>query len=279
MTSSPAVRAAAMHRLEGGHAGRPATLEERHLGLDHRHHPGEGLHAAQAERAEPVGRSSGSPHCSSRAADGSMPAHSGPVPATAAATLAREPGRRSSGSAMGHSSSVRRTRRTPWRQHQRSISRRIRTGARGSRKVAVPTWTASAPAMSSSTASSPVITPPTPMMAASGWAARTSNTARTATGWMAGPDSPPPAGPDPRTGRRRSTSMAMASTVLIRVTASAPAPRAAPATSARSATVGLSLAHRGSPGSARPPRPPPRRWPSASGRTSGAGPRRWGSSR
>ena len=37
---------------------------------------------------------------------------------------------------------------------------------------------------SSSTASRPVITPPTPMMVASGWAARTSNTARTAIGWM-----------------------------------------------------------------------------------------------
>ena len=42
--------------------------------------------------------------------------------------------------------------------------------------------------------------------------------------------------------------MAMASTVLTSVTASAPAPRAAPATSATSATVGLSLAHRGSAG-------------------------------
>ena len=42
--------------------------------------------------------------------------------------------------------------------------------------------------------------------------------------------------------------MAMASTVLIKVTASAPAARAAPATSATSATVGLSLAQRGSAG-------------------------------
>ena len=46
--------------------------------------------------------------------------------------------------------------------------------------------------------------------------------------------------------------MAMASTVLTSVTASAPASRAAPATSARSATVGLSLAHRGRPGQCSP---------------------------
>ena len=39
--------------------------------------------------------------------------------------------------------------------------------------------------------------------------------------------------------------MAMASAVLIRVTPSAPAASAAPAISARSATVGLSLAHSG----------------------------------
>src|ERR1035438_5061246 len=69
---------------------------------------------------------------------------------------------------------------------------------------------------------------------------------------MAGPDSPPPAGPDPRTGRLASTSMAMASTVLTRVTPSAPAERAAPATSAMSETVGLSFAHRGSAGQCLP---------------------------
>ena len=76
--------------------------------------------------------------------------------------------------------------------------------ARGSANVAVPTWTATAPASISSSASHPVATPPTPMIGRSGRAAWTSWTARTATGWMAGPDSPPP--PAPSAGRRVSRS-------------------------------------------------------------------------
>ena len=89
-------------------------------------------------------------------------------------------------------------------------------------------------------------TPPTPTIgqrrACAAW---TSNTARTATGWMAGPDRPPPR--PPSTGRRVSTSMAMPSTVFTSVTASAPASAAAAAMSARSAAFGLSLAQRGRP--------------------------------
>jgi hypothetical protein len=42
------------------------------------------------------------------------------------------------------------------------------TGADGSPKIAVPTWTAAAPASTSSSASSPVRTPPTPMMGTAG---------------------------------------------------------------------------------------------------------------
>ena len=60
--------------------------------------------------------------------------------------------------------------------------------ARGSQKLAVPIWTASAPASMSSTACSPLLTPPTPTMAACGKAARQSYTARTATGRMAAPE-------------------------------------------------------------------------------------------
>ena len=86
------------------------------------------------------------------------------------------------------------------RDSQRSSSRRMRAGARGSAKVAVPTWTADAPASTSSAASAPLATPPTPTIGRSGWAACTSWTARTATGWIAGPDSPPP--PAPSAGRR-----------------------------------------------------------------------------
>jgi hypothetical protein len=55
-----------------------------------------------------------------------------------------------------------------------------------------------APASSSSTASTPGPRPPTPTMGRSGSAACTSCTARTATGWIAGPDRPPP--PPPSTG-------------------------------------------------------------------------------
>src|SRR6266550_4091880 len=84
-----------------------------------------------------------------------------------------------------------------------------------------------APARRSSTASSPDVTPPTPTMAASGKATRQSYTARTATGWMGGPDSPPP--PAPSRNERVSGSMAMPITVLISVRLSAPASRAAAA--------------------------------------------------
>ena len=75
--------------------------------------------------------------------------------------------------------------------------------ARGSANVAVPTCTATAPASSSSVASHPVATPPTPTIGRSGRAAWTSCTARTATGWIAGPDSPPPPAPSAGCARRR----------------------------------------------------------------------------
>ena len=64
--------------------------------------------------------------------------------------------------------------------------------ARGSRNVAVPTPTALAPASSISTASSPVVTPPVPMIGTPGNALATSCTARNATGLIAGPERPPP---------------------------------------------------------------------------------------
>src|SRR5450631_4187410 len=74
-------------------------------------------------------------------------------------------------------------------------------------------------------------------------AARTCQTARTATGRMAGPDSPPVT---PATwGRSRSVSMTMASRVLIIVSPSAPAFTQARAISTMSVTSGLSLAKTG----------------------------------
>src|SRR6202034_645115 len=87
--------------------------------------------------------------------------------------------------------------------------------------------------------------PPTPTIAALGNAFLHSTMARTATGRSAGPDSPPP--PAPRTARRVLGSTTMARIVFTNVSPSAPAPRAAPAISQTSGTLGLSLAHRGSP--------------------------------
>ena len=99
--------------------------------------------------------------------------------------------------------------------------------------------------MISSTASAPVATPPTPTIGRFGRAACTSNTARTATGWMARPDRPPP--PPPSAGRRCSRSITMPITVLTSVTADAPASCAAAATATSWSVLGLSLAHTGRP--------------------------------
>ena len=71
-------------------------------------------------------------------------------------------------------------------------------------------------------------TPPTPTIGRSGSAACTSYTARTATGWMAGPDSPPPPVAEPRRPARSRRRWPCPSTVLTSVTASAPAPRRGP---------------------------------------------------
>ena len=136
MTSRPAVAGRGHHRFEGGHSARAPSLEERHLGLDHRHHTGERLHAAQAERAEPVGRVGQAPP-SSRAGEGSMPAHSGPVRATAAADDLGETagGRVSHGPLLGQFAH-------PADAVPRAPPFDLRAGsgggARGSRKVAVP---------------------------------------------------------------------------------------------------------------------------------------------
>ena len=103
----------------------------------------------------------------------------------------------------------------------------------------------------------------------------TSNTARTATGWIAGPDSPPPRGPDPSRKRRVSGSMAMPITVLTSVTASAPASWAALGDLGEVRHVGAEL------GPSRPPAPAGRlaarpSWPRPSGRTGRGPPRCWG---
>ena len=77
------------------------------------------------------------------------------------------------------------------------------------------------------------------------WAWRTSCTARTAIGWIARPDSPPP--PAPSAGRRVDGSTTIPSIVLTSVTASAPAACTASATSTMRSVFGLSFAQRGRP--------------------------------
>ena len=81
------------------------------------------------------------------------------------------------------------------RAHHASISRTIRSGARGSANVAVPTPTAVAPASIISIASTPVVTPPVPMIGTPGNARDTSHTARNAIGLIGAPVSPPPPAP------------------------------------------------------------------------------------
>ena len=126
-------------------------------------------------------------------------------------------------------------------------SRETRAGAEGSWKTAVPTDTAEAPARMNWRASRPVLMPPMPRIGTSGIAACTCHTQRTATGRIAGPDSPPvtPA----RAGRRVSVSMTMPSSVLIMLSPSAPASTTARAISTMSVTSGDSLASTGMRGS------------------------------
>jgi hypothetical protein len=107
----------------------------------------------------------------------------------------------------------------------------------------VPTATSDAPASRNSSASRPVRTPPVPMIGTSGSASRTCQTQRTATGRMAGPDSPPelPAS----AGRSDTGSMTRPGSVLIIDSPSAPADTHAFATATMSVTSGDSFAYTG----------------------------------
>ncbi len=119
----------------------------------------------------------------------------------------------------------------------------MRMHADGSWKIVVPTLTSDAPARISSSASRPVRTPPMPMIGTSGRASRTCQMHRTATGRMAGPDSPPVVAAS--TGRIVSMSITMPSMVLISESPSAPAATQALAISTMSVTSGDSLANTG----------------------------------
>ena len=112
----------------------------------------------------------------------------------------------------------------------------------GSSKFAVPTCTAAAPAIRNSSASRAEAMPPMPMMGMR-TALRHSYTMRTAMGRIAGPLRPPTT--LDRSGRRVSTSMAIARKVFTRDTASAPASSAAAAIAATSVTFGVSLGKTG----------------------------------
>src|SRR5206468_8230205 len=114
------------------------------------------------------------------------------------------------------------TRSATWatrsRRQNSPSSRAMRRGEAGSQKLAVPTWTAWAPAMRNSAASSPEAMPPRPttgiLTASAAW-----YTKRSAMGLMAGPERPPK--PAPMRGRRDLASMASAMKVLTRERASA----------------------------------------------------------
>ncbi|KJU85557.1 hypothetical protein MBAV_002246 [Candidatus Magnetobacterium bavaricum] len=109
----------------------------------------------------------------------------------------------------------------------------------GLTKLAVPMATAPAPARMNSMASSAVIIPPMPISGADGNALCTCQSILSATGFMAGPDSPPMT-LDNR-GLLLSISIAMPVSVFISDRASAPAPTATLAISVMSVTFGESL--------------------------------------
>ncbi len=110
--------------------------------------------------------------------------------------------------------------------------------------TAVPTWNAEAPAMMYSAASLQPVMPPTPISGMSRTVLR-SYTARTPTGLMPAPDSPPNLLLS--TGLANSGWMTMAFSVFMATTASPPASWTALPISARMCVFGVSLAHTGIP--------------------------------
>ncbi len=243
-TSSPASAASTSRRSSSAMPGRAVALEERHLRLDHRHHPAEGLDAGPAERAQTldvVAQAPGLQECARRI---DARAQSGPRRPTASATRTPKLARplhscstcsTCSTAATSAARSLRphwRPRSTgPWRAARPRSSPSSRTTARASRSTFQGARGIAErgrahldgirPGHQELTAPRPDATPPTPMMPASGKALRHSHTARTATGWSASPESPPP--PAPSTGRPVSRSRANPRRVFVSVSPSAPA--------------------------------------------------------
>ena len=304
MTIRPAAVASAIEPLELGHPGRAVALEERDLRLDHADHAGERLDAGRDRTHAAPWRRRAAPTPPAAPPTGRCPAHSGPVAATAAATRSPKlsaiassfvrsdrhrrsscgraaPSRRSP-SLAGRPSPTRRApldgcppRVVPWSSHQRASWRSTFHGARGSRNVAVPTWTASAPASRNSTASRPENTPPTPTIGSVGEGRPALPHGPHRHRVHGAPESPPP--PAPRTGRPVSMSSARPSSVFTRVSPSAP-----PSTRAGGdldevghVRAELGPARQAARGGRQDAAPSPR----PSGRTSASGPPRWDSSR
>src|SRR5450631_733851 len=234
--------------LEHGDPRRTEALEERRLWLDDRHRPGERLDAGHGKRLQALDGLTQAPvrqQCRVGVDAGTERAelvHGDPKPGPEGGS------HRLCSHRVWAIPTASLNRANPLSCRAAASSRLTRIGAVGSLKVAVPTWIALAPAATSCSASSPVRTPPTPMIGTAGrrpsiMAARTCQMARTATGRMAGPDSPPVT---PATwGSNRSVSMTIASRVLIMVSPSAPALTQARAISTMSVTSGLSLAKTG----------------------------------
>ena len=103
----------------------------------------------------------------------------------------------------------------------------------------MPTWTAFAPAIRNSRTCSTVSMPPIPKIGTFGSALRTSQTIRTATGRIAGPESPPVV--KPIFGSRVSTSIERPTSVLMSERTSAPPSTAAFAAVTMSVTFGESF--------------------------------------
>ena len=136
-----------------------------------------------------------------------------------------------------------RTRATSLRAHHAPSSSTMRSVARGSRNVAVPTPTADAPASSISTASSPVLTPPVPMIGDPGMRARDLPHRAQRDRFDRRTRDPAAARAEARRARRRVDTRPI--TVLTSVRPVAPASSAAPAIATRSVTFGDSFANTG----------------------------------
>ena len=270
ITSSPAAARLGDEPLELGHARRAVPLEERDLRLDHRRPLRRTPRRTSRRTARSPSASSRSPHDASSAADGSMPAHSGPVRRTAAATRSPKLSAISSSFVEQMATRLRAVassaRRPPARRHlrhraaarpnlphrravrvapARQLARAPSTAPAGPGRSPCPTCTASAPAQQLDRVAARRTPRRRRRSARRGRRPGTPTPPARPPGGAAAPERPPP--PAPSTGAPVSVSRARPSSVLTRVSPSAPPSRAPAAISTMSGTFGLSLAQRGRP--------------------------------